>query len=142
MQSLIEPTGPYILPDAPILLSKRDMGLICITAGSIKTAKSELEIVVGQAFQPAVRLESLTYRGDQNGGSEFENGSSEGGGTFFWVDGRPEARRLAGGFTAASGLAGAGEPASRDMVAVASKGAVTGLPSSSTPVKRATDCSA
>ena len=38
MQSLDEPRCPYILPDAPILLSRRDMGSIRRPVCPIKTA--------------------------------------------------------------------------------------------------------
>jgi hypothetical protein len=92
--------------------------------------------------QTAYGIELHAGGTNQNGGSELEIVSSEDGCGLLEVDGRPETRRFVGGSTVVSGPEGAAVPASRVMVAVASNGAVSGLPSSSTPVKRATDCSA
>lgn len=64
------------------------------------------------------------------------------GGGPLGVDERPDVFRFVTAVVGPSGLAVGPDMVSRVMVAPASKGVVSGFPSSSTPVNRATDCSA
>ena len=109
--------------DAADDLSGRELGMDQV-AGLHGAAESDQGFTVGQ------KGKTVTAGEDGQGAQGLE------------ASGEPGHAVAAGDEVVLECLTGASDPAPRVVAAVASKGAVSGLPWSSTPASKATDCSA